>query len=149
MKYSIPKSLMKSLLDGSWHNVPPDVLRRCLGDELDDLQLYENTSIMHMVHVNLDEAGYVDDPEFCMTRKDDPAIDDPRLVFPRALFIGGSKIPGDDVFVAIQQESHDDHDPSVWVLDWHKDIPYRWTERGRLSGLISGLRRECEKGRKV
>jgi hypothetical protein len=67
MRYLMPKMLIDALADGSWKNVSPDVLRRCLGDELDDLQLFESTSVMKRLATNLEEAGYVDDPQFCMT----------------------------------------------------------------------------------
>ncbi|MEL6895596.1 MAG: hypothetical protein AAFP90_05780 [Planctomycetota bacterium] len=143
MKYSIPKVLVDFLADESWSEISPDDLRRCLGSELDDLQLYESVELMLQVSANLDSAGYVDDPEFCMTREQGLAPDDPRLEFPRALFIGGSTVPGDDVFVAIQQEDSEDYDPPVLVLDWRKEVPSRWTERGKLSELLDGIGMQC------
>lgn len=84
MRYLMPKMLIDALADGSWKNVSPDVLRRCLGDELDDLQLFESTSVMKRLATNLEEAGYVDDPQFCMTREQLSSSDDPKLEFPRA-----------------------------------------------------------------
>ena len=142
MNYKIPKILTESLSDGYWKHVTPDVLRHCLGNELDDLRLYENIDAMLRVSQNLDVAGYVDDPEFCMTRTMLSGSDDPRLDFPHALLIGGSVTPGDDVFVAIHLGDTDDYDPLVLVLDWQKDVPSRWTKRGRLSELIDGIRSE-------
>lgn len=137
MIYSIPEILTRSLADGSWKNVPPEVLRRCLGNDLDDLELFEHINIMQCVSVNLDMGGYVEDPEFCMTREASLASNDPRLMFPRALFIGGSVMAGDDVFVAIQQEDSDEYDPPVLVFDWNRQAPSRWVECGKLSELIS------------
>ena len=143
MNYAVPKILVDSLADGSWKHVFPDVLRRCLGNDLDDLKLYENIHAMLCISANLDEAGYVDDPEFCMTRARNLTSEDPRLDFPRALFIAGSVVPGDDVFVAIHQEESEEYDPPVLVLDWQREVPSRWVERGRLSELISGIGLKC------
>ena len=94
-----------------------------------------------MLHLaaNLNEGGYVDDPEFCMTRESNPTANNPTLEFQRALFIGGSVMPGDDIFVAIRRQDSEEYDPPVLVFDWRKEVPYRWTERGRLSELISGI----------
>ncbi len=142
MRYSIPQVLADALAQGAWKNVSPDVLRRCLGDELDNLQLYENTGVMLRLSTNLDEAGYVDDPQFCMKRESKPASTDPRLVFQRALFIGGSVVPGDDVFVAVEQQDSENYDPTVLVFDWRKEVPCRWTDRGKLSELINGINLE-------
>jgi hypothetical protein len=113
-----------------------------LGDDLDDLQLFEGLELMSLVADNLDHAGFVDHPGFCMTRDNNADQSDPRLCFPRTLFIGGSIVPGDDVFIAIQQEETDDYDPFVLVLDWRMSAPHRWSRRGKLSELISGLRSE-------
>ena len=143
MNNSIPKILVDSLADESWSHASPDVIRRCLGDELDDLQLYESVELMQQVSANLDSAGYVDDTEFCMTRKKIIASKDPRLEFPRALFIGGSTVPGDDVFIAIEQGNFEESDPPVLVLDWGKEVPFRWTGRGKLSDLIQGIGSQC------
>lgn len=94
---------------------------------------------MSLISDNLDHAGYVDHPGFCMTRDAEINQDDPRLNFTRALFIGGSIHPGDDVFVAIQRQEFEEYDPSVLVLDWRKSAPDRWTERCKLSELIKGI----------
>lgn len=140
MRYSIPTILVDAVAEGSWKNVSPDVLRRYLGDELDDLQLYENTDVMLRLSANLEEAGYVDDPQFCMTREKESVSDDPRLKFHSALFIGGSVVPGDDVFVAIELQDAAEYDPPVLVFDWRKKVPHRWSVRRKLSELISGVK---------
>lgn len=140
MRCSIPTILVDALADGSWKNVSPDVLRRCLGDDLDDLQLYGNTDVMVRLSANLEEGGYVDDPQFCMTREKESVSDDPRLKFHSALFIGGSVIPGDDVFVAIELQDAAEYDPSVLVFDWRMKAPHRWSVRGKLSELIRGVK---------
>ena len=143
MTEKIPKILVDSFANGNWKQVSPNVLRRCLGEELDDLKLFENLDMMRHASADLDHGGYVDDPEFCMARKQDIGLDDPRLEFARALFIGGSIIPGDDVFVAIRLEDSEEYDPSVLVLDWRNSAPNRWTKRGNLSDLICGIGSEC------
>jgi hypothetical protein len=86
------------------------------------------------------KAGrFVDDPVFCMTREVDRPSEDPRLEFPRALFIAGSIMPGDDSFVAIRRENLDEYNPPVLVFDWRETAPHRWAERGTLSELIKGI----------
>jgi hypothetical protein len=137
MDYKPPKLLVNSLLNSAWEQVSPDDVRRCLGDDLDDLKLFGSLDHMEIISGILDRAGYVDQPAFCMARAENVTGKDPRLEFPRALFIGGSIVPGDDVFVAIRREVSDEYDPPVLVLDWRKEAPYRWTERGKLSGLIN------------
>lgn len=143
MSLKAPKILVDSIGNGNWKPVSPDVLRRCLGSDLDDLRLFQGLEEMHLIAENLQHAGFVDHPEFCMTRGRTNQSD-PRLDFDQALFIGGSIIPGDDVFVAIQQKEFDEYDPPVLVLDWNKVAPNRWSERGKLSELISGIRAEGE-----
>jgi hypothetical protein len=143
MNYQPPRILIDSLSKGTWKQVTPDAIRRCLGDDLDDLKLFDSLYLMELMSSVLDNAGYVNDPGFCMNREDNLAPEDPRLEFPRALFIAGSIVPGDDVFVAIRREDSDEYDPSVLVLDWRRKAPYRWTERGRLSELISCIGLEC------
>jgi len=138
MNLRAPKILVDSIENGTWKSVSPDTLRRCLGEELDDLQLFEGLPFMYLIAENLDHAGFVDHPEFCMTRAR-TKMNDPRLDFSRALFIGGSIVPGDDVFIAIQLEEFEEYDPPVLVLDWRRSAPDRWAERGKLSDLISGI----------
>jgi len=139
----IPKILIEFLASGTWKQVSPNVIRQCLGDDLDDLKLFGNLDDMLQMSERLDNAGYVDDPEFCMTRECKLTGDDPRLEFPRALFIGGSIMPGDDVFVALHQMNCEDYDPHVLVLDWRKSVPSRWTERGKLSELVCRICTDC------
>jgi hypothetical protein len=138
MKYQIPNVLMDSIARGTWKTPSPDVLRRLLGDDLPDLELFESVEVIRQMSNRLDAAGYVDDPEFCMARESDLATDAPRLVFDRALFIGGSTTPGDDVFVVADIGSAGG-DPPVLVFDWEQTVPDRWVNRGTLSELIQGL----------
>lgn len=138
MKYQIPKLLVDSIARGIWRDPNPDGLRRLLGDDLPDLELFEDIDAMRRISNRLDAAGYVDDPEFCMARESDLATDDPRLVFERALFIGGSIIPGDDVFVVADIGSAE-CDPPILVFDWERSVPDRWVGRGKLGVLIQGL----------
>ena len=143
MNFKPPRILIESLSTGTWKPVAPNVVRRCLGDDLDDLKLFESVYDMELISGTLESAGYVDQPGFCMTREVNRSSEDPRLEFPRALFIAGSIMPGDDVFVAIRREDFDEYDPPVLVFDWRKKAPHRWTERGRLSELINCIGLEC------
>ena len=138
MTYQVPRILMDSIAHGIWKSPNPDVLRRLLGDDLPDLELFESIDIISQMPNRLDATGYVDDPEFCMARETDVATDDPRLVFERALFLGGSIIPGDDVFVVADVAS-EEWDPPILVFDWERSVPDRWVRRGSLSLLIAGL----------
>lgn len=140
MNSRIPRILIDAHAKGTWKQVPPGVLRRCLGDDLDDLELFESVDVMFQISSQLDKAGYVDDPEFCMRRDHDSDGRDERLDFSHALFLGGAIVPGDDVFIAIIRSSFEDDDPPALVFDWQKSIPRRWTVRGKLSELIEGVR---------
>jgi hypothetical protein len=144
LDYQAPRILREAIENGKWRSVSPDTLRGCLGGDLDDLRLLEGLQVMSLFSANLDHAGYVDHPAFCMTRKLEVSKDDPRLSFHRALFIGCSTIPGDDVFIAIQKEESEEYDPWVLVLDWREESPNRWTQRGRLSELIRGFQDDNE-----
>jgi hypothetical protein len=135
-----PRILVNSIENGEWRSPSPDVLRLCMGEDLDDLSLFESLYYMSVMSEVLDHAGFVDHQGFCMTRDAEINREDPRLNFSRALFIGGSIHPGDDVFVAIHREEVEDYDPPVLVLDWRKSTPHRWTERCKLSDLIKGIR---------
>lgn len=138
MTFNIPKMLLDSLAEDSWRNASPDILRTCLGGELDDLHLYQDIETMQRVATSFDESGIVDDPEFCMVRRRTTG-DDLRLDLSRALFIGGSVFPGDDVYLALMREELTDYDPPVFVLDWRRSVPSRWHIRGSLSDLITGI----------
>jgi hypothetical protein len=107
----------------AWRDPGPDALRDILGRQwnLPDLELFDFPR-MQAVAGALD-AGYVDLPQFCMTRG--PASDsDPRLSLASALIIAGSKVPGDDVFVAADFRRGDE--VSVRVFDWDSEMPNRW-----------------------
>ena len=150
MGRQIPRVLSEALTAKVWRDPGPDLLRAFLGHELDlsDLELFEDLEMMHNVSGQLDEAGYVDDPEFCMVREESDlaATGDGRLVFRSALFIGGSKMPGDDEFIALALRDGDD-DPRVMVLDWRKQAPDRWVAVGPLSDLIARLSEHTDMGR--
>lgn len=142
MEYATPAILAAALSRGTWHDPGPDILRRLFRRvaELPDLKLYTDIATMLSLRDQLAQAGYVDDPEFCMVR-DTTVVEssgDPRLIFDAALFVGGSIVPGDDVLVALDLRSDD---PPVFVFDWTKTVPTRWVEVGRLSGLVSELGR--------
>lgn len=142
MNISLPKCVSEAMASGRWRNPSPAALRRALGEDLDlpDLELFESTGVMCQVADQVARGGYVDDPEFCMVWSGSAldGADDSRLVFPHALFVGGSVVPGDDVFVVLDlRGGHDD--PNVLVLDWHKPIPHRWVVAGTVNNVIDRL----------
>ncbi len=138
----IPKVLSDALADETWRDPGPDGMRALLGQDLDldDLELFKDVETMRRVTDELDHYGKIDHPEFCMVRDADGLCgpDDKRLVFQSTLFVGGSVIPGDDVFVALDLRGDPD-DPGVLVLDWRKSAPDRWVRVGPLSDLVAGL----------
>lgn len=142
MNYKPPKILVEALGSGQWKSISSDALRRFLGDDLDDLELFQGLHQMMVYGEVLLHAKYVNMPQFCMTQETNLASDDPRLEYSRAFFIAASIVPGDDVFVAIRQEVFEDYDPEVLVFDWRKEAPHRWTGRGRLSTLIARVAAE-------
>jgi hypothetical protein len=108
--------------------------------DLPNLELFESMDAMRGVSAQLDTDGYVDNPEFCMVRKQAGASvqHDQRLVFEDAIFVAGSTTPGDDVFVALDLRSDGD-DPNLVVFDWRRSVPGRWIAVGRLSEFVRGL----------
>ena len=95
---------------------------------------------MKLMSKDLNKASFVDDPQMCITRDEKAASGDPRLEFPRALFIAVSTEIGDDVLLAMRMEESDEYDPPVLIFDWREKVPYRWTEQGKLSELINCIR---------
>lgn len=142
MKVELPKSLLQAINNGIWKNPGAEKLRSILGDKLDDLELFNDISTMERLAQHLDEAGYVDNQTFCMVRgaNTSSSANDRRLVFERALILGGSVIPGDDVFLAVHL-NREDADPELLVFDWEMPVPNRWVARGTLQGLIDRLAR--------
>ena len=142
MSIGIPRVLADAIAAGAWHDPGPDVLRTLLGKDLDldDLELFEDAAMMRRVAGELDYYGYVEERQFCMVR-DVSSLEGPgdrRLAFQSALFVGGSKMPGDDVFIALDLRGDQD-DPNVLVLDWRMPMPDRWIVTGSLSDFIAGL----------
>jgi len=138
MKYRIPDTLSDSIMKGNLKSLDTDFLRRHFGGNLPAMKLFGDIDTMEAVADQLDAAGYVDDPEFCMARETTALTDDRRLIFERALFIAGSIVPGDDVFIAVDLGSQE-VDPPVFVFDWDRNVPERWVKREHLSELL----REC------
>jgi hypothetical protein len=106
-----------------WKDPGPDALRDILGHEWDlpDLQLFDFEEMQAVVgDLN---ATYVDLPQFCMTRSSTSGPTDPRLSLGSAFIIAGSKVPGDDVFAAVDFSSGA---AVVRVFDWNSPMPDRW-----------------------
>lgn len=140
---SLPRVLAKAILNGVWRDPGPNEFNKIIGENynLPELQLFESYELMCSIHEQIRSGGYVDDSEFCMVEKPDlKAKDsDPRLNFGRALFIAGSVVPGDDVFLVVDLDS-DENDPSVLILDWYRPVPERWVEVMKLTKLINMLK---------
>ena len=136
---NIPKEVIDAMAAVAWSDPGPAALRQLLGEDLElpDLELFEDTEVMERVAAQLDKAGYVDDPEFCMVRSREPGCEgrDPRLVFEDALFIAGSKVPGDDVFVVIDLRGRNG-EPEVRVFDWRAEVPRRWVLVGPFGEFV-------------
>lgn len=141
MEHQLPQAMRDAFAKGTWRSPGKGVLKglfSCVSD-LPDLELFEDFATMRSVGQQIDTGAYVEDAEFCMVRAecDLGDSDDTRLVFENALFIGGSSVPGDDVFIAL--DVTEDSDPFVLVFDWNKPVPSRWEPVFRASRLISRL----------
>lgn len=134
-----PEILTRAIANGTWKTPDWEALRVLLKSDLPEMELFKDETTMKHVSKQLEASGYVDDPEFCFVRESELSSinTDPRLVFERALFVGGSKVPGDDVFVAVSLKQHGALE--VFVFDWSQRIPNRWVARGWLEDLIKGL----------
>jgi hypothetical protein len=124
----IPTAIADAIRAHSWRDPGPTALRQILkgvGD-LPDLMLFGSLELMRRVSGMLESGGYVDDSEFCMVRsaKDLSSETDQRLVFGRALFVAGSIVPGDDVFVAVGDSTAEGG--RILVFDWNRSVPTRW-----------------------
>jgi hypothetical protein len=142
MSKNFPTILTKAISNGKWRDPGPNVINNILGADLDlpELQLFESFELMNNVYLQIRSGGYVEDPEFCLVEQlnSKNSGSDPRLNLERALFIGGSTIPGDDVFVVLDLDS-DENNPNVLVFDWRKPIPERWVKTMTLIQLINKL----------
>lgn len=143
MQRRIPRIVVKAIEDGSWCETAPGTLQyllRPVVDGLPEIELFRSAEVMCAVSYRVADPCYVDDPEFCML---DPTRvrsgkADPRLDVASAIFIAGSVVPGDDVFVALDLR-HNVADPDVFVFDWSKTVPRRWVSAGQVSSLVRSL----------
>lgn len=137
-----PFIIDEAIANGCWVDPGSDKIKDilCLAEEESDLLLFESREMMERIGRELDSGGYVDDPEFCMVRNisDINRSNDLRLVYSNALFIGGSKFPGDDVFLAIDA-SKPSAEQMVFWFDWSRMPPNRWKPIMSLSSFISAL----------
>jgi hypothetical protein len=142
MTHAIHYRLAAAIASNLWHDPGPSELRRLFHRvaDLPNLKLYTTVSTMESARSQLDDAGYVDDPEFCLARNA-AALSGPgdsRLSFEDTVFLGGAVAPGDDVLIALDAREDVD-DPYVFVFDWSKSLPHRWVQVGSLSYLIDAL----------
>ncbi|MFO7562777.1 MAG: hypothetical protein R6X02_09065 [Enhygromyxa sp.] len=138
-----PQLLQDSLAAGIWLDPGPEILKKLL--DLDNaesnLELFESRHAMEQIGTTLDSSGYVDDPEFCMVRSSAARVGvaDPRLVYTDAVFVGGSRVPGDDVFLAIDV-SQPEREQSILWFDWSRTPPGRWIPLMRLAVFLERLK---------
>lgn len=144
-----PFFIKKAIANGCWVDPGSDKIKDilCLAENESDLLLFESREMMERIGRELDAGGYVDDPEFCMVRKisDIDRSNDQRLVYSEALFIGGSKFPGDDVFLAIDASKSSAEQMVLW-FDWSRMPPNRWKPIMPLSSFLNAL---CTTGNKT
>jgi hypothetical protein len=142
MSNGLPRMLSEAISKGIWRDSGSDASSKVFGVSLDlpELQLFESYESIRNVHEQIRSGGYVEDPEFCMVKQLTSKTNnsDPRLNFERAIFIAGSIVPGDDIFVVLDLDS-DKNDPDVLVFDWRKPIPDRWVKVMTLMQLINKL----------
>lgn len=124
---------------GIWRDPGPERLRRILGPayDLGDLTLFE--TIEHMERVTRELECYASQAAFCMrisSMSGGPS--DPRLTLDRALIVAGSRMPGDDVFVAVDPDERGEG-AGVLVFDWNSPVPYRWKRVMSLRTFVSRL----------
>lgn len=137
-----PLPLDEAITNGCWVDPGSKKLRSILslGKDESDLVLFESREMMERIGRQLDSGGYVDDPEFCMVRNisnvDRP--NDQRLVYSNALFIAGSKYPGDDVFLAVDTSKPSAEQMVLW-FDWSLMAPNRWKPVMPLSAFLNSL----------
>jgi hypothetical protein len=137
-----PILLEKAMIHGDWKNPGSEALRMLLGlrEDADELELYETREMMEHIGRQLDTAGYVDDPTFCMIRdlSAREGSNDPRLIYSQALFIGGSIWPGDDVLLAVDVSKPCEEQTVFW-FDWSRKSPHRWKPIMSLSSFLDAL----------
>lgn len=138
-----PILLEDAIAQGNWKNPGYESLRILLGlgEDESELKLYETREMMEHIGRQLDTAGYVDAPTFCMIRdpSDREGPDDPRLIYSQLLFIGGAMFPGDDVFLVVDISKPRDEQTVFW-FDWSRKAPHRWTPIMSLSSFLDALR---------
>jgi hypothetical protein len=137
-----PLLLDEAITNGCWFDPGSDKLKYILrlNEDESDLVLFESREMMEKVSRDLDSGGYVDDPEFCMVRNkiEFNGPNDQRLVYTNALFVGGSKYPGDDVFLSIDVSIPSSKQMILW-FDWSSMPPNRWKPIMPLSLFLEGL----------
>jgi hypothetical protein len=130
-----------------WEDPGPRELAAALGvrADFDELELFRTIEDMLLVARILVDH-FVDLPQFCMVRSatDRDGPEDPRLAVEAAVIIAGSKVPGDDVFVAVDVNT-DPADFAIKVLDWSKRVPERWTTVTSLRSFTSELARRARR----
>jgi hypothetical protein len=137
-----PFIIDEAIASGRWVDPGSDKIKDILSLAKDEseLLLFESREMMENIGRQLDSGGYVDDPEFCMVRNisDINGSNDLRLVYSNALFIGGSKYPGDDVLLAIDASKPSEEQMVFW-FDWSRSPPNRWKPIMSLSSFLREL----------
>jgi len=141
----VPDAIARAIQQGTWRDPGPAALRAILAGvpKLPDMTLFP--ALEHMARVSgLLKSQYLAVPEFCMVGQeaDLSSASDQRLVFSRALFVAGSKVPGDDVFVAVDDATTEAG--RIVVFDWSRAVPSRWVPMMTVQEFCDALAREQE-----
>lgn len=140
MSVSVPKSIEKAIREQAWGAAPSDRLSRILAPWLqgEQMELFPTVATMNAVHDQVASGDFASNPEFCLVQTEaELRKGDPRLPLDRALFIAGSRVPGDDVLVAVRCTG--EADPVVFVLDWERPRPHRWAAVMRIGEFVAQL----------
>jgi hypothetical protein len=137
----VPELLTDAVASGAWRDPGPETLRRVFHHvaNLPDLELFADVATMQGVGQQVSQAGFAEIDDFCMVRKASElaGTEDPRIALDSSLFLGGSIVPGDDVFVVL--DLRDAEDGQVLVFDWEREVPRRWVAVGSLRRVLEAL----------
>lgn len=125
-----------ALEHSNWFNPGSDILKNVFGENLPNMEIYEDLGLMKQVTINLDRGGYVDDPQFCLVRSKLSANQlEKTLIYENILVLGVSTRPGEDVFIVL----NDDESKNIFIFDWSRPIPSRWVRKTTLPKFIQLL----------
>lgn len=141
--YDLLRILKAAIDDGVWRDVGAEALRAIVGAhrDVESLHLFATIDEMRAAHDQVRVSDFPELPQFAIARgrRDERTLADPRLFLDDVLFIGGSRVPGEDVLLAV------DFSPlrpglRVLLLDWDAQDAERWAKVGTLRDVLARLR---------